>query len=98
MTGPEHYRAAERLLSEASFESITGNPVTRDGHPRTPEAKAALIAQAHVHAQLAAVAARVSVQPLAGDPDSRGFGEEDWDEWQEAFHSTRKPSTTDKEN
>ena len=95
MTGPQHYREAERLLSEASFESITGSPVTRQGLPRRPEERDALIARAHVHAQLAAVAARVSVQPLAGDPESRGFGEKDWDEWQNAFHSPTKPITTE---
>ena len=58
MTGPEHYREAERLLSEASFTGgVTEQPVTRDGLPRTPGAHAALIARAQVHATLALAAA-----------------------------------------
>ncbi|MFF3310526.1 hypothetical protein [Streptomyces sp. NPDC002952] len=94
MTGPEHYRAAERLLSDASFEDSIGNPVTRQGLPMRLEANAALIARAKVHADLARIAANVSMQPLVGDPESRGLAEEDWDEWQEALHST----TTNEEN
>ncbi|MGW6009671.1 hypothetical protein [Streptomyces sp. NPDC055210] len=95
MNGPEHFLAAERLLSEASFVGVTGNPVTREGLPRRPEHRDALIAQAQVHATLAQVAAQVLAQPLAGDPDSRGYDGEDWGEWMEAIHSTAKPTTTE---
>ena len=54
MTGPEHYREAERHLSRASF---TNGP---DGRPVDPEASAHHLAIAQVHATLArtAVAAR----------------------------------------
>ncbi|MCD7440280.1 hypothetical protein K4B79_18875 [Streptomyces lincolnensis] len=97
MNGPQHYREAERLLSEASFTSITGSPVTREGLPRWPEQQAALIARADVHARLAQVAAHVLAQPLAGDPDSRGYDGEDWGEWMEAIHRTTTKHTT-KEN
>ncbi|WP_445524762.1 hypothetical protein [Streptomyces cyslabdanicus] len=93
MTGPEHYREAERLLSAASYTHGPG------GDPVHPEAAAHHLAMAQVHATLAQVAALVSSQPLeVHSKDSSGFGEEDWDEWQESFHSTTKPSTTTKEN
>ncbi|GHA28875.1 hypothetical protein GCM10010372_30940 [Streptomyces tauricus] len=95
MNGPEHYRAAERLLSQASHEDIAGNPVSRHGMPIRHETHAGLIARADVHARLAQVAAQVLAQPLAGDPDSRGYDGEDWGEWMEAIHSTVKPTTTE---
>lgn len=51
MTGPEHYREAERHLSGASF---TNGP---DGRPVDPEASAHHLAIAQVHATLAHAAA-----------------------------------------
>jgi hypothetical protein len=57
MTGPEHYRAAERLLSDASFTNATGTPVSREGHPIEPRVYATLIDRAQVHATLALAAA-----------------------------------------
>lgn len=56
MNGITHYRAAERLLSDASF----GNPslpVDRDGHPLTHDAHHGMIARAQTHATLALAAA-----------------------------------------
>ncbi|MDX3033924.1 hypothetical protein [Streptomyces scabiei] len=50
MTGPEHYREAERLLAVASESKDT----TFEGH--NPEADGT-IAEAHVHATLALAAA-----------------------------------------
>ncbi|MEU1141820.1 hypothetical protein ABZ392_33930 [Streptomyces sp. NPDC005885] len=94
MNGPEHYREAERLLSEASFTGITGNPVTRDGMPVRPELQAALIARAQVHATLAAVA--VQARPGAY------YGEEgelrEQRAWEQAIRPATKSSTTDEEN
>lgn len=50
-----HRREANRLLSDASFLSgPTGHPVTRDGRLFAPGEREALIAQAQVHATLAA--------------------------------------------
>lgn len=95
MTGPEHYRAAQRLLSQASHEDSVGNPVSHHGAPIRPETHAALIARANVHAQLAAVAATVSAQNLAGDPESRGYDSEDWDEWMEAMYPGSTPNTNE---
>ncbi|MFS4107504.1 hypothetical protein [Streptomyces sp. PD-S100-1] len=97
MTGPEHYREAERLLSGASFTSLSGNPVTRDGTPMRPETHAALIARAQAHAQLAAVAAHVFSQPVEGRPDSAGLPEEEWDDWCNTVSATGQYATT-KEN
>lgn len=94
MTGPEHYREAERLLSQASHESITGTPVTRQGMPMRPEAQAALIARAQVHATLAAVAAHVFSQPIDGRPNTTGYLEEEWDDWTEAVSQTGQYATT----
>ncbi|MFD3717219.1 hypothetical protein [Streptomyces sp. NPDC058674] len=53
MTGPEHYREAERLLSDTSFTTASGRPVTRDGHPMPVDECALLVARAQVHATLA---------------------------------------------
>lgn len=49
MTGPEHYREAERLLEIAS-------PLLADDSPNIPE-HAAWLAEAQVHATLALAAA-----------------------------------------
>jgi len=86
LTGPEHYREAERRLRMAWEEDST------------PERSAHLVAEAQVHAALAQVAAFVSSQPLEGHQASGGFGEEDWDEWMEAFHPATNPSITTEEH
>lgn len=54
LTGPEHYRAAEKLLSRASFERSERNPAPS----LDPQATALLIARAQVHATLAATASQ----------------------------------------
>lgn len=55
LTPEEHYREAKRLLSEASFVRSPRDPrpVTRDGAELSPEAHAALLRRAWVHALLA---------------------------------------------
>lgn len=53
MSAADHYREAERLLSDASFTSISGQPVTRDGRPLAAAEHAVLVARAQVHATLA---------------------------------------------
>ncbi|MEV8600480.1 hypothetical protein AB0465_11440 [Streptomyces griseoviridis] len=65
MNGPEHFREAERLLSEASFTDVTGAPVTREGILRRPDERDALIARAAVHATLA----RTAVAEKSADDD-----------------------------
>lgn len=57
MNGPSHYRAAEGLLSDASFRSPSGEPVTRDGWTLDPAVHAAMLDRALVHATLALAAA-----------------------------------------
>ncbi|MEO3860955.1 hypothetical protein [Acrocarpospora sp. B8E8] len=60
LTGAEHRREAERLLSEASFVRSPDHPqpVHRDGSEMPPSTHAALIARAHAHAILASVPQR----------------------------------------
>lgn len=53
LTGPEHYRAAEKLLSRASFERSVSDPAPS----LDPQVTALLVARAQVHATLAAAAA-----------------------------------------
>jgi hypothetical protein len=79
MTGPEHYRAAERLLSDASFTSIAGTPVTREGRPVEPKIHATLIDLAQVHATLALAAA--TAMGAAVDDDLAGLTVEERDAW-----------------
>lgn len=93
MTGPEHYREAERLLSHASHESITGTPVTHQGMPMRPEAHAALIARAQVHATLALTSATAMQAEIDGT--ELGPGEDAFQAWYDV--AGVKPDTT-KEN
>jgi hypothetical protein len=71
LTGPEHYREAERLLSNASFTSLSGRPVTRDGRPMSADEHAVLVARAQAHATLALAATQASrlADPYIGDGD-----------------------------
>ncbi|MGQ4358527.1 hypothetical protein [Streptomyces sp. SAS_272] len=89
MTGPEHYREAERLLSEASFTSVTGNPVTRQGLPRRPEERDALTARASVHATLALAAATAMQAPVDGAEP--GMSSPEYQAWYDA--AGVKPTT-----
>ncbi|ELP71016.1 hypothetical protein PV735_05475 [Streptomyces turgidiscabies] len=89
MTGPEHYREAERHLSAASFTHGPG------GGPVHPEATAHHLAMAQVHAQLAAVAAHVTSQPVEGHESSGGIPDEDWDDWMTVIHPDHQPTTTE---
>ncbi|MGW0869912.1 hypothetical protein ACWD3Z_05400 [Streptomyces sp. NPDC002740] len=89
MNGPEHYREAERLLSDASFFGATGSPMTREGLPMRPEHHAALIAQASVHAQLADVAAKVRPGTYYGEEGEL----REQRAWDQAIRPTTKPTT-----
>lgn len=66
MTGAEHYRAAEKLLSDASFTDSNGYAVRRDGSLFPPGEQAVLITRAQVHATLALAAA--TRRPSTADP------------------------------
>ena len=65
MEGPQHYREAEQLLSDASFTRSEHDlsPVTRGGAYLAPATHAVLLARAQVHATLALAAANV-LSPL----------------------------------
>ncbi|WP_428956147.1 hypothetical protein [Streptomyces sp. cg35] len=60
MTGPEHYRQAERHLSGASHTNGRG------GHPVDPVGAAHHLAMAQVHATLALAAATALSNPDRG--------------------------------
>lgn len=76
MTGPEHYREAERLLTVANASTET----TFEGH--NPEADRS-IAEAHVHAMLAMTAAYALCAPICESPNDSGGhpSQEHYDEW-----------------
>jgi hypothetical protein len=65
MTGPEHYAAAQRMLSAGSYTHGPG------GDPVHPEAAAHHIAMAQVHATLALAAATAAqlADRYVGDGD-----------------------------
>ncbi|CRK59027.1 hypothetical protein [Alloactinosynnema sp. L-07] len=69
MNGIDHYGAAQRLLSDASFVGAHGHPVTRDGGLVDNNQHRALIARAQVHAMLALAAATAlsTVDKYVGD-------------------------------
>lgn len=69
MNGHKHYRAAEKLLSAASFQNADGTPATSDGQLVDPVAHASLVARAQVHATLALAAAQAmpTVASFCGD-------------------------------
>ena len=72
LTGPEHYRAAEKLLSRASFEQSAEDP----SPALDPQATALLVARAQVHATLAATA--VSAEQFADRYVGDGKHVNDW--------------------
>lgn len=83
MTGPEHYREAERHLSAGSYTKRLG------GAPSNPEASAHHLAMAQVHATLALAAATAMGAPV--EDDLAGFTVEDRDAWYKA--AGEKPGT-----
>lgn len=68
MNGSQHYTAGERLLSDASFLTLSDQPIKRNGEPFAPGEREALIdrAMAHFAAAEAAAAALRAVLPLVG--------------------------------
>jgi hypothetical protein len=68
MTGPEHYREAERLLAPGGRRNPWG-----DVEPVAPSEAA--VARAQVHATLALAAA------TAINPSDYGMGRPEWTEW-----------------
>ncbi|WP_086710277.1 hypothetical protein [Streptomyces antimycoticus] len=75
MTGPEHYREAERLLAVAAEDSNT----TFEGHNLEADRT---IAEAQVHATLALAAA--TAMQAAVDGSEPGMGSGEFHEWYQA--------------
>lgn len=70
MNGPEHYREAERLLTEAvSWDSTDEHQVHLDAN---------VIAAAQVHATLALTAATAAAQATAYDGDEHNSRSRGW--------------------
>ncbi|WP_405554270.1 hypothetical protein [Streptomyces sp. NBC_01171] len=86
MTGPEHYREAERLLRMAHRFTYG------DGADAT--VGAALAAEAQAHATLAHAAATALSAPTAGH-DNAGLTETEWDAWASAAATTPEPIVVD---
>lgn len=86
MTGPEHYREAERLADRAHHFTY--------GDGADPVVGAALAAEAQVHATLALVAATAMQAPVDGSEP--GMAPREFAAWHEA--AGVKPQPTTKEN
>ncbi|GAB2731486.1 hypothetical protein [Streptomyces bullii] len=78
MTGPEHYREAERLLAGRTFPADPELRIEERHRPPTAEE----IAAAQVHATLALAAATAMGAPV--EDDLAGFTIEDRDAWYKA--------------
>lgn len=102
MTGPEHYRAGEKLLAEA--ENIPSN------YDETNPAATLLTAQATAHFLAAQVAAYAMCQPIEVHGKGSHPSQEYYDEWVEAveigerdyegvaFGGTTDPSIVSQQN
>ncbi|MER7131194.1 hypothetical protein [Streptosporangium saharense] len=77
MSGPEHYREAEKLLAGAMKHRLTEDGDWR-GDPARHRIADALVAEAQVHATLA-LAAATALNNAEGGPDR-----EDWLAWKAA--------------
>ena len=74
MTGPEHYREAEKLIADAA-NCLRPND---EGYCEADRA----LAEAQVHATLALVAAKALTAPIAGEPKSAGHPSSDhYEDW-----------------
>jgi hypothetical protein len=94
VTGPEHYREAERLLAEAR-EAIAPKPKRsayplEPGQPTSAELYERNIAEAHVHATLALAAATA----LAATA-TLGVNTQDAREWNKAAATMLNPYVSD---
>lgn len=74
MTGPEHYRAAERLLASATIDigagQAEGNRIEHDTQ----------VARAQVHATLALTAATLDAEDIRNDGPIRDDTSVGWNE------------------
>lgn len=81
MTGPEHYRQAEVLLSNQR-RRIGGDDKNELLHP--PEQRAEMLAWAQVHATLALTAATVATRAIGPQEAWGGHAIEVDSDWQQA--------------
>ena len=81
MTGPDHYREAERLLAEARY----------------PEEHAGLLAEAQVHATLALTAATALPYVTEVDHEHRPIVPSEVNKWSETVLEVRRRPPTAEE-
>lgn len=79
MTGPEHYREAERLVERAHHYTYGDGNDTATG--------VAFAAEAQAHATLALAAATALLGPVAGT----GYDDTDLDAWRDAAGAKHTP-------
>lgn len=81
MTGPEHYREAEKLITDAANY---GRP-NDEGHCEADRA----LAEAQVHATLALAAAYALTAPISGQPFTSGHPSSDhYEDWLDVVDAT----------
>jgi hypothetical protein len=87
VTGPEQFREAERLLSEASFVASPDDPrpCTRGGNEMRPDVHHGLVGRALAHATLALAAATA----LNGGSGNAGLTCWDYDAWESVAGTKR---------
>lgn len=83
MTGPEHYREAERLLDRAHHFTY--------GDGGDPTVGAALATEAQAHATLALTAATAMQAPVDGS--EAGMGSREYEEWYRVAGVKPKPKS-----
>lgn len=86
MTGPEHFREAERLIRDsAAYLRPSG-----EGHCEADRT----IAEAQVHATLALAAAYALAAPVAGQPLTAGHPSSDhYEDWLDAVEADAEEAT-----
>ncbi|MER5213660.1 hypothetical protein ABT063_24590 [Streptomyces sp. NPDC002838] len=86
MTGPEHYREAERLADRAHHFTY--------GDGADPVVGAALAAEAQVHATLALTAVTALAAPIVGE-NNAGLLADEWHAWEAVAASRPEPIAED---
>jgi hypothetical protein len=76
MTGPEHYREAERLMNKVTDEN--GDPGYPDGSGASVENTRRIIALADAHAKLAQVSATIHAANVVAGRTLGGVLSEQW--------------------
>jgi hypothetical protein len=86
VTGPEHYREAEKLIADAANYARPND----EGHCEADRA----LAEAQVHATLALVAAYALCAPISGQPSTGGHPSSDhYEDWLDVVDASVEEET-----